>query len=302
MSALNEGKSSKTKFLFPVTLAANSTQPVTVRYATANGTAAAGSDYTATSGKLTFNPGETKIITVAVKGDKLYETDETFLLNVTDAVSGSLLARGNGTIRNDDQAPTMKISGVRAKERDSGVTLFNFAVTLSDASGLETTVQYSTMDGTATAPSDYTAVSGTLTIPAGQKKASIAIVVNGDIVYETDETFQVVLSGVNGATLTGTGTALGTIRNDDKAPKVASVAGKTAAAPRAVAALPLAASASHAVATPGGKSTATVQDQALSLLANAALAPRKPAARTAAQSLGSAVDQVIHLLAFNGRG
>src|SRR5262249_4464561 len=73
-----EGNAGTTNAVFTVTLSAPSTVPVTVSYATADGTAkASDSDYVATSGTLTFAPGETcKTITVQVKGDKKKEVDE----------------------------------------------------------------------------------------------------------------------------------------------------------------------------------------------------------------------------------
>jgi fibronectin-binding autotransporter adhesin len=79
---------------------------VTVRFGTANGTATAGKtgDYTATSGTLTFNPGETsKTIAIAVRNDTLIETDETFFINLSRASGATIdVGRGTGTIRNDD--------------------------------------------------------------------------------------------------------------------------------------------------------------------------------------------------------
>ncbi|MCW1956995.1 MAG: cellulase family glycosylhydrolase [Mycobacterium sp.] len=85
---------------FTVTLAAPSTQTVTVQYATANGTATAGGDYTAASGTLTFAPGETgKTVTVAVKSDSLTEGAEDFHVMLSNP-SGAVLtdAMGMGTI------------------------------------------------------------------------------------------------------------------------------------------------------------------------------------------------------------
>jgi chitinase len=94
-------------FVFTVTLSSLSTQPVTVRYATANGTAVAGSrgDYTATSGTLRFNPGETvKTIAVAVRNDSLVERDETFFVNLSQPTAASIqTGRATGTILDDDR-------------------------------------------------------------------------------------------------------------------------------------------------------------------------------------------------------
>jgi len=72
---------------------------------TANGSAAAGSDYTFVSGTLAFSPGETsKTITVAVTGDRTRESDETFRINLSAADGATIAdAQGSGTIRNDDK-------------------------------------------------------------------------------------------------------------------------------------------------------------------------------------------------------
>ncbi|MFZ6820685.1 Calx-beta domain-containing protein, partial [Undibacterium sp. Ji22W] len=64
---------------FTVTLSAASGQTVSVGYNTSNGTATAGSDYTATSGTLTFNPGvTTQTITVNIANDSVFELSENF--------------------------------------------------------------------------------------------------------------------------------------------------------------------------------------------------------------------------------
>jgi hypothetical protein len=89
---------------FTVTLSEPAGETVTVAYATADGTAKAKSDYLATSGTLTFAPGETtKTITVAVKGDMRVEDDEYFTVNLSSAVGATIEdGRGIGSILNDD--------------------------------------------------------------------------------------------------------------------------------------------------------------------------------------------------------
>jgi hypothetical protein len=88
--------------VFTVKLSSASSTPVTVNFATANGTAIAGEDFVAASGQLTFNPGETtKTIQVTILADQLDELDETFLLNLSNPVGASLGdGTGVGTIRN----------------------------------------------------------------------------------------------------------------------------------------------------------------------------------------------------------
>src|SRR4029079_1160246 len=78
---VTEGNSGSKSATFTVSLSGQGSWPVTVQYATANGTATAGSDYTGTSGSLTFAPGQTSLtVTVPVLGDTLDEADETFFV------------------------------------------------------------------------------------------------------------------------------------------------------------------------------------------------------------------------------
>jgi serralysin len=102
---MQEGLLGTRKFVFTVTLSAASSAPVTVNYGTANGTAAAGSDYNAQSGTLTFAPGQTtKTIAIIVKGDLRREADETFFVNLSNGVGAQLQDnQGVGTILNDDR-------------------------------------------------------------------------------------------------------------------------------------------------------------------------------------------------------
>jgi hypothetical protein len=109
-----EGNSGTTSFNFVIHLTRASAAPVTVTYSTENGTATAGSDYTAVPPTaLTFGVGETsKTVTVSVKGDTTGEADETFYLNFTvsgaDVVPGS--AKALATIRNDDSGGGKKLT------------------------------------------------------------------------------------------------------------------------------------------------------------------------------------------------
>jgi endoglucanase len=85
---------------FTVKLSSASSTPVTVDYATVDGTAKAGSDYTSTSGKLTFAAGETsKTVTVKVLSDSVSEGNETFGLKISNATAATIAdATGTGTI------------------------------------------------------------------------------------------------------------------------------------------------------------------------------------------------------------
>jgi chitinase len=215
-----EGNSGTTPFSFTVTLSTAAESTVTVNYATADGTAMAGSDYTSASGTLTFDPGQTsKAIVVSVLGDTNVEPDETFTVDLSSP-SGATIADGQGigTITNDDLAvaPTLSVSDAAGAEGNSGTTPFSFTVTLSAPATSTVTVNFATNDGSATAGSDYTAASGTLTFTPGQTSKTISISVLGDTTVEKNETFTVDLSSPSGATI-GDGQGVGTITNDDSA-------------------------------------------------------------------------------------
>ena len=103
-ASIREGQSGQRQLFFTLTLSSRSRTPVTVRWATANDSAAAGSDYRARSGTLVFSPGQTaRRIAVLVRGDRAHEADETFFVNVLSASNATIATpQATGTIRNDD--------------------------------------------------------------------------------------------------------------------------------------------------------------------------------------------------------
>jgi large repetitive protein len=102
--SIDEGNSGTRSAVFTVTLSAASGRSVTVNFATANGTATAGSDYVATSGVLTFAPGTTtRTVSVTINGNRTREATETYFVNLTSPVNATLGdSSGTGRIRNDD--------------------------------------------------------------------------------------------------------------------------------------------------------------------------------------------------------
>ena len=103
-ASLIEGNAGTGSMVFTVSLSRVSSSVVVVRYATANGTATAGTDYTATVGVLTFPVGTTqRTISVPVSGDTTVEPNETFFVNLSAPRAGALLRKqGKGTIVNDE--------------------------------------------------------------------------------------------------------------------------------------------------------------------------------------------------------
>ncbi|HEY9882154.1 MAG TPA: glycoside hydrolase family 9 protein [Thermosynechococcaceae cyanobacterium] len=223
---VTEGNTGTKSATFDVWLSQASSKPITVQYATANGTASSDSDYVAQANTLTFAPGETtKTISVAVKGDTIVEPDETFLVKLSSPSNATISkAQGTGTIVNDDQAPTLptlpqlSINDLTITEGNSGLANAVFTVNLATASTQTITVNYATANDTAIAGTDYTAKASTLTFAPGQTTQTISVPVIGDTVSEATETFKVNLSNATNATIArsqGSGTIL-----DNDAPVV----------------------------------------------------------------------------------
>ncbi|MBL8152514.1 MAG: hypothetical protein JNN15_21575, partial [Blastocatellia bacterium] len=167
-ATVTEGNSGTVNAVFTVSISNPSFQPVTVMFATANGTATAGSDYTATTGTLTFpaNSTASQTISVPVIGDLLVEPDETFTVTLSNPTNATIATgQGTGTITNDD-AVTLSINNATVTEGNSGTVNAVFTVSISGTSTQPVTVDFATADGTATAGSDYTSTTGTLTFPA----------------------------------------------------------------------------------------------------------------------------------------
>ena len=328
--------------VFALSLSAPSSVPVTVRFATVDGTATAGTDYAATTGTVTFPAGTTRQeLRVAVTGDATTEPDEVFTLalsspqgatlrqtsavatilnddtppagqgasvvfsvtskwetgfqgeivlknagptaingwklgftapwsvasvwngqlvstaaltggtrfvvgdsgwNATVPAGGSVSVGFTGTYAGSIATPTdwtlnglslgntptptptptsvaaITVTGGRVAEGAVGGTAKAlFVLSLSAPSSVPVTVAYRTADGTATTGSDFIAASGVVTFPIGSTRQEVSVAVTGDAFIEADETFSLLLSSAQGATLTNA-SATATILNDDAIP------------------------------------------------------------------------------------
>ena len=219
-----EGNAGTSNATFTIALSVPSAKQITVNYATANGTAVQPQDYNPISiSTLTFAAGVTsRTVTVQVNGDTLVENDETFTLNLSAPTNATIADdQGVGTIVNDDVVlPTITINDINVTEGNSGTTNATFTVTLSAASTQAVTVRYSTQDGTATAPADFTAAANqTLTFNPGETSKPLTILVAGETLPELNETFFVDLSNAIGATISDN-QGQATIVNDDSPPTI----------------------------------------------------------------------------------
>jgi hypothetical protein len=193
-----EGSGVNSAMNFTVSLAVPSAVPVTVAFHSVNRTAAAGSDYYATSGTLTFAPGETtKRVPVTVIGDKVVESNETFLLALSNPTNGTILSTaGTGTVVDDDTPvkPALSISDVTMSRGFSGSKTMTFTVALNTALAVPVTVHAATSNLTAVAGVDYAANSQTLSFAPGQRTAKFSVTIYGSTVVSADKMFLVNLT------------------------------------------------------------------------------------------------------------
>ncbi len=225
--SVTEGDAGTTTLQFTVSLDAPAPAGgATIDYATSDGSATAGSDYTGiVTSTLSFLAGESsKTVDVTVAGDETVEVDETLTLTLSNPTGTDVVisdATGTGTITNDDQA-TVTIADVSVNENNGTATITVIADNAVDG-GFD--VDVSTADGTATtADSDYTAVtSQTLTFAGtASESETFNITIGGDTKVEADETVSISMSGLSPATVASgdidiTDGATLIINNDDVA-------------------------------------------------------------------------------------
>lgn len=198
---------------------------VSVNYATSDGTAVSGLDYTSKSGTLTFNAGEIeKTITVPINNDALDEEDvETVQLTLSNPTNDATLgskATSTLNIADDDAMPTITLSSATNSIGEAAGQA-TVTVQLSAASGREVTVQYATADGTAVSPDDYTTIPlTTLTFAPGSTSQTFTVEVVNDALYEEDEFVGLVLSTPTNATLGIPASGTLTIVDDEAPPTV----------------------------------------------------------------------------------
>jgi hypothetical protein len=228
-----EGNAGTIDLVFTVTLASPSQRDVGVDFATADLTneeywyggpaATVGVDYTATTGTLTIPAGQTTgTITVPVSGDRVGEENELFFVNLSNPRFANIdNPRAVGTIIDDEPYVSMEYYITpEVTEGNTGTTPMTFTVVLSKASDIPVTVDFSTVDGSALAGSDYQAVTGTVTFAAGETIRTLTVQVIGDTQQENDEYFYVQLAAPTNAKL-GTNFKAGYIHDNDRPPTIA---------------------------------------------------------------------------------
>jgi CSLREA domain-containing protein len=230
--SLGEGDNGTKTMNFTVTLSAASSLTVTVDFATADGTATAPSDYVAANGALTFNPGNlTKSISVTINGDQKFEADETFTVNLTNAVNATLAkGSGSGTILNDDAQGGIISLSQSSYSLNESAGLVTLTVNRSGDISNPATVDYATDDGGAPANCgtfngfassrcDFTTAIGTLRFAGGESQKTFVILVGRDSYSEGPEMLSVALSNqTGGAAMAAPSSAIVTIDDSPTGP------------------------------------------------------------------------------------
>ena len=203
-----------------VTLSPAPTTAVTFTY-TVGGTATAGSDFTiASSGTVTVLAGaKTATIPVTLIDDSVHEGDETVVLTLAASGGYQVVSPGTHTLTIvDDDGPTVSFASA-SQGADEGSGTRNIGLTLDKAPEFDLTLAY-TVGGTATAGSDFTALSGTVTVPKGATTATIPVTVIDDTEGELDETIVLTLAASGGYKVVSPGTHTLLIADNDELPKV----------------------------------------------------------------------------------
>ena len=212
-----------TNAVFTVRLSQPTGLPVTADYSTADGSARAGEDYAASTGVVTIPArAASATITIPIINDDQIEADETFSVTLRNASNATLATEqtvGTATIVDDD-VPVLIVDDATMLEPGPGsrATLV-FVARLSVEPLSVVTTDFVTSDGTASAPSDYTAASGRITFAPGVTTARIEVEVAGDQIAEGEETFFLDLSNPAGVQLARS-RAKGTIIDDTSLPEL----------------------------------------------------------------------------------
>jgi len=200
---------------FNITLAAPVNESVSVHYQTADRSATAGSDYVATSGDVTFAPGEmSKSVPVTIIGDSQTELSESFAMVLsapTNAIVITPSSLGIGTILDDDVAvaPKLSVSDVtQLRGFDGVVSTMLFPVTLNAATTMSVSVTATTSSVTAVAGTDYLPNSQVLTFAPGETTKMFPVTIYGKTAPTTDKLFVVNLTNSPAQIVRATGAGI----------------------------------------------------------------------------------------------
>ena len=206
-----------------ITLSQALAETVTVQWTTGPGTALPGSDFTGTSGTVTFLSGETsKQIPVATLQDAIFEGAETFNVTLANPSGGVTISDGLGvvTINDDDTAPAVSVTATNGGE-GSGPIIVTFTRTGSTTSALNNvaiSVGGAVGDVGAPTAAGGTLVGSTLSFNANSSTVTLTYGIVDDSIVEGPETLTFSVVGGTGYLLGTPGNATATIVDNDSVP------------------------------------------------------------------------------------
>ncbi len=200
-----------------VTRSGGAASAVSVDYATTDGSATAGSDYTSTSGTLNFGVNERmKSFVIPILDDASAEGTESLGITLSNPTGGALLGRSTAPVSIVDSEAALQFSMANFSAGEKGAA--TILVTRTGSSQSTVGVSYAATGGTAAAGSDFTAVSGTLTFGPGLVSRSFTVPIASDTLDESNETVNLALSSPTGGIVVGAqGTAVLSITDNDAA-------------------------------------------------------------------------------------
>lgn len=194
------------------------TGSVAVQYATSNGTASAGSDYTASSGTLSFAAGQaSRTISIPIASVAGSEAAETFSVALSSPTGGAAIGTPTVTITIVDSEPLASFSIANASANENAASL-SLTVTKTGTTTGTHDVSYATVSDTASSNIDFTTTSGVLSFAASETSKTITVPLLDDAAYEGAETFKVVLRNPTAGASIAQATAVATIVDNEAPP------------------------------------------------------------------------------------
>lgn len=200
-----------------VTLDQTPSRTLTVEFSTRDGSAVAGTDYTTTTGTLTFTPGSalTQTIVFPVLEDTLVEGNENLFVDLLNPVNGTISDAEGEVIIVSDDVPTVTVTAPATVAEGQDVVL---VFTIDQAPVSDGFITISTADGSAIAGSDYTGIANPLQVPftvGGPLTQQVTIPTANDAVLENDEAFTIDLAAGQLINVGTPASVTATITSDD---------------------------------------------------------------------------------------
>jgi uncharacterized repeat protein (TIGR01451 family) len=225
-----EGNSSRLLSSFPIRLSAASTEPISVRVTSTNGSALAGVDFDGFDTAIIFPPAGTnksllvRFLPLPIHGDTLVESDEAFFVLLSQPTNALLAVDRAAVSIVDDDLNLVSVANASTSEGDAGIKDLSFSVSLISGLTQPVSVDFTTANGTALAGRDYLAKEGTLVFQPGITNKVVNVPVIGNRVPQPDKTFFLAFNPLNA--ILAMSEAKGTILDDDSdgPPQIESVA------------------------------------------------------------------------------